>query len=99
MFSAVPYAHGIDPSSASLKSAMPLQILGLNHNTAPVEIRERVVFSGDDVGRALQGVVALPGVREAVLEGAPFEVEGAYGGFGFEPPTELSDRVHFVLRG
>jgi len=46
---------------------MPLKIIGLNHNTAPVEIRERVVFSGDDVGRALQSVVGLPGVREAVL--------------------------------
>ncbi|MCZ6634947.1 MAG: class I SAM-dependent methyltransferase [bacterium] len=36
---------------------------------------------------------------EAVLEDAPFQVEGVYGGYGFEPPTELADRVHFVLRG
>ena len=46
---------------------MPLQILGLNHNTAPVEIREQVVFAGDDVPRALQGLKALDGVDEAVL--------------------------------
>jgi len=46
---------------------MPLQILGLNHNTAPVEIREQVVFSGSDVVRALNGLAALPGVDEAVL--------------------------------
>ena len=32
---------------------MPLFILGLNHNTAPVEIREQVVFEGDEVDRAL----------------------------------------------
>ena len=46
---------------------MPLQILGLNHNTAPVEIREQVVFSGDDVARALASLIALDGVDEAVL--------------------------------
>jgi glutamyl-tRNA reductase len=46
---------------------MPLQILGLNHNTAPVEIREQVVFSGDDIARALGSMIELPGVDEAVL--------------------------------
>jgi len=46
---------------------MPLQILGLNHNTAPVEIREQVVFSGDDIARALASMTELPGVDEAVL--------------------------------
>jgi glutamyl-tRNA reductase len=46
---------------------MPLQILGLNHNTAPVEIREQVVFSGTDIGRALSEITRLPGVDEAVL--------------------------------
>ncbi|MFQ5982439.1 MAG: glutamyl-tRNA reductase, partial [Woeseiaceae bacterium] len=46
---------------------MPLQIFGLNHNTAPVEIRERVIFSGDDVSRALSQVVDLDGIDEAVL--------------------------------
>ena len=46
---------------------MPLQILGLNHNTAPVEIREQVVFAGDDIGRALRSISQLPGVAEAVL--------------------------------
>ena len=46
---------------------MPLQILGLNHNTAPVEIREQVVFSGDDIARALASLTELRGVDEAVL--------------------------------
>jgi glutamyl-tRNA reductase len=46
---------------------MPLQILGLNHNTAPVEIREQLVFSGDDIARALRSTTALEGVDEAVL--------------------------------
>ena len=46
---------------------MPLQILGLNHNTAPVEIREQLVFSGDDIARALGSMARLDGVDEAVL--------------------------------
>lgn len=46
---------------------MPLHILGLNHNTAPVEIREQVVFSGDEINRALTEIAALDGVTEVVL--------------------------------
>jgi glutamyl-tRNA reductase len=46
---------------------MPLQILGLNHNTAPVEIREQVVFAGDEVPRALERLADLDGIDEAVL--------------------------------
>ena len=46
---------------------MPLKILGLNHTTAPVEIREQVVFAGDEIGRALTAVCGLEGVDEAVL--------------------------------
>ncbi|HLU05153.1 MAG TPA: glutamyl-tRNA reductase [Woeseiaceae bacterium] len=46
---------------------MALHILGLNHITAPVEIREQVVFAGDDVDRALAEILRLPGVREAVI--------------------------------
>ena len=46
---------------------MPLHILGLNHNTAPVEIREQVVFSGTAIDQALAAIVALEGVVEAVL--------------------------------
>ena len=46
---------------------MPLHILGLNHNTAPVEIREEVIYSGDAVGRALTAVTSQPGIAEAVV--------------------------------
>ncbi len=46
---------------------MPLQILGLNHNTAPVEIREQVAYAGDEVARALERLMALEGVDEALL--------------------------------
>ncbi len=46
---------------------MPLTILGLNHTTAPVEIREQVVYSSDELPRALRDLVAHPGIDEAVI--------------------------------
>ena len=46
---------------------MPLQILGLNHNTAPVEIREQVAYAGDQVEQALQRLASFDAVDEAVL--------------------------------
>ncbi|MDX1403431.1 MAG: glutamyl-tRNA reductase [Woeseiaceae bacterium] len=46
---------------------MPFHILGLNHNTAPVEIREQVIYQGDRVGQALSELVTLQGVDEAVI--------------------------------
>lgn len=46
---------------------MPLQILGLNHTTAPVEIREQIVFAGDDIARALAVLRTLSGIEESVV--------------------------------
>jgi len=46
---------------------MPLKILGLNHTTAPVEIREQVIYAGDEIPRALASITALSDVGEAVL--------------------------------
>jgi glutamyl-tRNA reductase len=46
---------------------MPFKILGLNHTTAPVEIREQVVFAGDEISNALAALRAIAGIEEAVL--------------------------------
>ena len=46
---------------------MSLFVLGLNHQTAPVSLRERVAFSADAVPAALAALRALPQVREAAL--------------------------------
>ena len=46
---------------------MPLFALGINHQTAPVALRERVAFAGEALAGALAEVRALPGVREAAL--------------------------------
>lgn len=63
---------------------MPLHILGLNHNTAPVEIREQVIFAGDECVRAVRELVQLPGIGEAVAlstcNRTEFYVEAGPGG-------------------
>jgi glutamyl-tRNA reductase len=48
-------------------TGMPLVVLGINHRTAPVEIREKVVFSGQELPQALRELTSLPGVRESLI--------------------------------
>jgi glutamyl-tRNA reductase len=46
---------------------MPLCTIGLNHKSAPVEVRERVVFAPDRLGDALRALRGRAGVREAAV--------------------------------
>jgi glutamyl-tRNA reductase len=46
---------------------MTLVVIGINHRTAPVEIREKVVFAATDLPEALKDLNAVPGVRESVI--------------------------------
>jgi glutamyl-tRNA reductase len=56
-----PASSGTHPDSPGMV------VLGLNHQTAPVALRERVAFSGDAVATALEALRALPPVREVAL--------------------------------
>ncbi|MFQ5642152.1 MAG: glutamyl-tRNA reductase [Thiogranum sp.] len=46
---------------------MSLIALGINHRTAPVELREQVAITGDRITDALHNLVALPVVNEAAI--------------------------------
>lgn len=46
---------------------MPFLVIGINHRTAPVEIREKVVFAGEELPDALRELAAVTGVREAAI--------------------------------
>jgi len=46
---------------------MPLLVIGLNHTTAPVSIRERLTFGPDIIVAALRSLTEQPGVHEAVI--------------------------------
>lgn len=46
---------------------MSFVVIGINHRTAPVEIREKVVFGGEELPDALRELTAVAGVRESVI--------------------------------
>jgi glutamyl-tRNA reductase len=46
---------------------MPLAVIGINHKTAPVEIRERVVFPTERIEHALRHLTGVEGVEAAVI--------------------------------
>ena len=46
---------------------MPLLSVGINHQTAPVDIREKVAFSPDRMNEALHELQGLPAVNESVI--------------------------------
>ncbi len=46
---------------------MSLLALGINHKTAPVNVRERVSFNPDNLNQALQDLAARPNVTEAAI--------------------------------
>lgn len=46
---------------------MPLKVLGVNHRSAPVEIREKLAFNPERLPVALQELVRLPQVDEMLI--------------------------------
>jgi glutamyl-tRNA reductase len=46
---------------------MPLLVLGINHHSAPLEVREKLAFPPETQADALTSLASRPGVTEAVL--------------------------------
>ncbi len=46
---------------------MDLFLAGLSHKTAPIEVRERLAFSGDALELALSRLRRLPGISETII--------------------------------
>ena len=46
---------------------MPLHVLGINHHSAPLEVREKLAFPPETQADALTALAGRPGVTEAVL--------------------------------
>ncbi len=64
---------------------MSLLVLGLNHRTAPIEVRERIVFDADRLPGALASLRALPGLAEALIVSTCNRTEVYCVGGGAEP--------------
>ena len=48
---------------------MNIIVLGLNHRTAPVELRELLAISDSRMGEALGRLMAYPGIKESMYLG------------------------------
>ncbi len=52
---------------AKHSAMLDIVLMGLNHNTAPVELRECLAFSKDEIADALEAFKRCPAVREVIL--------------------------------
>ncbi|HLY39911.1 MAG TPA: glutamyl-tRNA reductase [Terracidiphilus sp.] len=46
---------------------MTLALIGVNHKTAPIELRERIAISRDDLPETTRALAAVPGVAECMI--------------------------------
>lgn len=49
------------------KHAPTLVLVGVNHKTAPLELRERVAINRDELPEAIRALAAMPGVLECLI--------------------------------
>ena len=75
---------------------MHLTVLGINHTTAPVEVRGKVAFPAERLGQALAELTALDGVCEAVILSTcnRTELYCAQEQQGFDPITRWLCQFH-----
>ena len=52
---------------AQVYDAMNLVLLGVNHKTAPIELRERLAIAPSDLAEATRSLLETPGTREALI--------------------------------
>ncbi|HUN86179.1 MAG TPA: glutamyl-tRNA reductase [Terracidiphilus sp.] len=78
---------------------MNLLLLGVNHKTAPIDLRERIAISREDLPETTQALAAIPGITEcmiistcnrvemlAVVEGQGVDLAGfLHSHFGIDP--------------
>ena len=75
---------------------MPLYALGLNHSTAPLEVRERFAFQMDTLGAALRDLLGQPKVKEAAILSTCNRTEVYFNGAGAEPVVQWLEAFHRV---
>ncbi len=68
---------------------MSLLVLGLNHKTAPVDVRERITFGPDIIVAALRSLLERPGLNETVILSTCNRTE-IYCGLSATEPDEVS---------
>ena len=71
---------------------MTLTLIGVNHRTAPIELRERIAISRDELAETTRALAVIPGVAECMIVSTCNRVEilAATNGQG----TELASFLH-----
>jgi glutamyl-tRNA reductase len=77
-----------NPADFRSRLIMSLLVLGLNHRTAPIEVRERIVFDAERLPRALASLAALPGLSEALVVSTCNRTELYCVGAGADPVAD-----------
>src|SRR5882672_3718737 len=54
-------------NSNSNQNAQTLVLLGINHNTAPIEVRERLAIPAGRLADATRTLLHQPGIREGLI--------------------------------
>src|ERR1700741_2563907 len=75
---------------------MPLYAVGLNHQTAPLSVREQVVFQLDTLATALRDLLARPKVREAAILSTCNRTEVYFNGHEVAPVVQWLEEFHRV---
>src|SRR5512139_1070182 len=78
--------------------AMSLYALGLNHQTAPLNVREQVAFNQDTLGHALRDLLARPRVKEAAILSTCNRTEVYFHGVEPQPVVQWLEEFHHVPR-
>jgi glutamyl-tRNA reductase len=52
---------------AQVSRPMTIRLLGVNHRTAPIELRERLAIAPESLGEATRALMGTPGVREGMI--------------------------------
>lgn len=76
---------------------MKFLVTGLNHKTAPVELRERLAIAKDALPEATRALLQSPGVREAMILSTCNRVELVVSHNGTEPQLPRFLAEHFSL--
>jgi glutamyl-tRNA reductase len=76
---------------------MRFLVTGLNHKTAPIELRERLAFRPETLPDATRALLAAPGVQEAMILSTCNRVELMVSHNGLEPQLPAFLAQHFSL--
>src|SRR5450631_2036636 len=75
---------------------MPIYALGLNHTTAPLEVREQVAFQTDTLGQALRDLIGGRRVKEAAILSTCNRTEVYFHGAEAGPVIDWLEDFHGV---